>query len=122
MWPRDREACGGPERRPGRDPDIHSLTLPFSQGPQLIVVKVGVSPNTGTGGEGMSQEPVLAIERVSVSMFCNTQGIGFQLPQLGPETWPHSRPWALSCPDDIRPLPCPVWLFNPGNRASLFLT
>lgn len=46
----------------------HFLTLPFSQGPQLIIVKVGVSPNTRAWGEGMSQESVLAIKGVSISM------------------------------------------------------
>lgn len=69
---RDSEARRGPERRPGHDSAVHFLTLSFSQGPQLIVVKVGVSPDAGARGKGMSQEPVLAIKRVSVSMLCNT--------------------------------------------------
>ena len=44
------------------------LTLSFSQGPQLIVVEVGISPNSRARGEGMSQEPVFAIKRVPIAM------------------------------------------------------
>lgn len=48
--------------------DSHFLTLSFSQGPQLIIVKVGVSPDARARGEGVSQEPVLAIKGVSISV------------------------------------------------------
>lgn len=60
----------------------HCLTLPFSQGPQLIVIKVGVSPNTRSRGESMSQESVLAVKGVSVSVLWKALGLSCQ-PQLG---------------------------------------
>lgn len=63
----DREACRGPARRLGHV-DGHFLTLPFSQGPQLIVIKVRVSPNARAWGEGVSQKPVFAVKRVPISM------------------------------------------------------
>jgi hypothetical protein len=63
----DREACRKSARRL-RHVDGHTLTLSFSQGPQLIVIKVGISPNSRARGEGMSQEPVFAIKRVPISM------------------------------------------------------
>ena len=44
------------------------LTLAFSQGPQLIIIKVGVSPNTSAWGKGMSRESILTIKGVSVAM------------------------------------------------------
>ena len=46
----------------------HFLTLSFSQGPQLIIVKVGVSSNARPWGEGVSQESVFAIEGVTITM------------------------------------------------------
>lgn len=53
----------------GSIPGGGRLTLPFPQSPQLIIIKVRVSTNTSTGGEGMRQESILAIKRVSISMF-----------------------------------------------------
>lgn len=44
------------------------LTLSFSQGPQLIIIKVRISPNTSARGKGMCQESILAIKWVSISM------------------------------------------------------
>lgn len=47
-----------------------SITLTLSQRPLLIIVKVGVSPNTLPRSKGMSQEAIFAIEGVTISMLC----------------------------------------------------
>lgn len=71
----------------------HHLTLPFSQGPQLVVVKVGVSPDPRARGEGMSQEPVLAVEGVAVAMLWNTRASASAYPvDLGGLSLPTSAP------------------------------
>lgn len=60
-----------------RPVDGHFLTLPFSQGPHLIIVKVGVAPNTRARGEGMSQQSILAIKGISIPVLCNMLGVSF---------------------------------------------
>lgn len=106
-----RETGRGLERRLGQG-DGHFLTLPFSQGPQLIIVKVGVPPNTRPRGEGVSQEPVLAIKGVSISVLWNTWGLSFQLPPLGPD------PPATPHPPGICPLPYPAGVIQDWDTAS----
>lgn len=47
-----------------------SFTLPFSKCPLLVIIKVGVSPDSWPRGEGMSQEAILAVKGVTVSVLC----------------------------------------------------
>lgn len=52
------------------DASLFSVTLAVSQRPLLIIIKVGVSPDSWPRCKGMSQEAIFAIEGVAVSMLC----------------------------------------------------
>lgn len=45
-------------------------TLPLSKSPQFIIIKMGVSSNSWPWREGVSQETVFAIKRITIAMFC----------------------------------------------------
>lgn len=49
---------------------VQDLTDAFAQRPQLLVVEMGISLNAGAWGEGVSQEAVLAVEGIPVSVLC----------------------------------------------------
>lgn len=44
------------------------LTDALAQGPQLLVVEVGISLDTGAWGKGVCQESIFAVERVPISV------------------------------------------------------
>lgn len=46
------------------------LTLSLPKRPLLVVVKVRVAADSGSGSEGVSQEAIFAIEGVTVAVFC----------------------------------------------------
>lgn len=58
------------------------VTLTRSQRPLLVIVEVGVSSDAWPRGEGVSQEAVLAVEGVTISVFCWWRALSMSPQQL----------------------------------------